>query len=530
MTTALAEPDSPEAEAWRILSLQASQQRLTKYIRQVVIDGARGPRPFGEVWEPWQKDAVLPILRAIEGTAGINPDYKGPLYFWRDLPQGHDKTSGIARILNGALAFARRPLRMGVFAVDSYQAGRIWQFMQDEAKLNPWFADRLQFVQSPTKRVRGIPTHFDGVTCGGGEVEIHDSGYESNAGHKLDVTIFEELTWWPEKGKRLFDQLYTRRHKREGSVLVVLGNAGIKRTWQHEQYLEAISDSEWDVFRTEGSVASWIPPEKLAKDRRTVAPSIAARVYDNRWIEEDENAYLMRWELDAAAARASELGVTPLDRGISGVKFVAAIDYGATKDWCAMCVLGVFPDGTHRVVKLDVMMGDRQNPVPLSMVNTWAELVNLSFRPMWVVDVHQMEWFVQAHAIWQIERFNYRGGLTNFAMADHVRTMIVNRMLLWPEQMGCVTVNERPYTLADEFCDLVTVDMGASAAYRWDHKANKHDDRATAVGMASYYAAQIDLSGPFSDKKEHPKLDMSRKTDLRQFDAPVDRFRINGVG
>jgi len=517
----------------------ASSQSLRKYLEVVTIDARDADGNalrFGDVIEKWQARSTVPIMRAIEGIAGINPTYAGPLYFWRDLPQGHDKTSGIARICNGALAFCRRPIRIGVFAKDSIQAGRIWQFMRDEAqtkRLNPWLGQRLKFISSPTRKVFGIPTEQDGIISGGGELEIHDSDAAGNAGHKFDITICEELTWWPEKGKELLDQLYTRRHKIKGAVFVVLGNAGILKTWQHDLYLEAQQDPDWDVYRTEGSVAGWIPPEKLAQDKRTVAPSIARRVYDNEWISEDEQTYLTRAELDAVEARSRELGLKPYSNARPGVKYVASIDYGSVKDWCAMCVLGVYPDGTNRVVKLDVVRGSRATPVSLASVNTWAEMVNIAFRPAWVVDTYQMEWFVQEHALWPIERFAYRGGLANYKMAEHVRTLVVNRELLWPPEIGSVRMTDRAgreidYTLADEFADLVTVDL--PSGYRWDHKANKHDDRATAVGMAAYYASQVDLSRPFAEKTPIPSLDMGRKQHIADLAAPVEKYNVWGTG
>lgn len=528
------EPRDAEERQARVLGHEyalASTYSLAHYLELVTISSSAGSRRFGEIIEPWQADAIVPILHALEGVAGITPGYSGPTCFWRDLPQGHDKSSGIARIVNGALAFARRPIRAGVFAKDTQQAGRIWKFAQDEARLNPWLGERLQFISSPTKVIRGLPTEIDGITSGGGEIEIHDADPESNAGHKLALCICEELTWWPEKGKVLYDHLYARRHKIEGAVFVVLGNSGIIDTWQHREYLLALQDPEWDVFRTEGSVASWIPPGKLEKDRRRVAPSIARRLFDNEWILESEQAYLLRSELDECEAVASEMGLRAYDKAVRGVKYVASIDYGATKDLCAMCVLGVYPDGTNRVVKLDTMKGSPTNRVSLAAVDAWAELVNVSFRPTWVIDNYQMEWFCQKHLLWPLHRHEYRGGMTNYRMAEHVRDMIVNKKLLWPRNIGLIyrdadTGELVPWTVADEFHKLVTRDM--PYGYRFDHKSGHHDDRVVAIGMACWLASQVDLSQPFAEETPIPSLEMQRPVKVEELRSPVSKHRIWG--
>ena len=509
----------------------ARSRSLAYYLDNVKIDGATGPVRFGQVAEPWQLRSTQPILAAIEGIAGIAP-YQGKRFFWRDLPQGHDKTSSIARLLNGALAFCRKPLRVGVFAKDSDQANRIWQFARDEARLNPWLGRRLQFVQ---KKIRGIrlPTIYQ-EEVGGGEVTIYDSDYEGNAGHKLDVTICEELTWWPEKAERLFDQLYTRRHKIAGSVFVILGNAGLERTWQHRRMLEYRQDPEWDYYRTAGSVAGWIPAAKLARDRRSVVPSIARRLYDNEWVAEDEQTYLTRTEVEACLARARILGLHPLDRAEPGVKYVLTVDYGPKKDRTALCIVGLYPDGSVRVVKLDVLQGKNfpGHTVPLALVRTWVETQYKAFAsPAIILDPYQTEQLAQEMEGKRVlHRWEYRGGMRNYQMAEHVRTLVVNKTLLWPEDIGSVLIEDEAgrtirHTLADEFLDLVTRDM--PYGYRWDHKANRHDDRCVAVGMGAFFANKIDPSRPFGKTGLIPVLDVKQTAEERM-QAPTKRFEIWG--
>ena len=523
------DPDiDPAAEATASeLIVKACSRSLRNYLQLVRIDGSTGPVRLGRVIEPWQCESIYPVMDAIEGVAGINPDYRGPTCFWRDLPQGHDKTSGIARMLNGALAFSRRPLRINVFARDKIQTRQIYDFARAEAQLNPWLARRLDFMSDDT--IRGHA---------GGRVKLYASNFEANAGHKYDIAVCEEVTWWPEAGEALFDQVYTRRHKRDGAVFVVLGNAGIKGTWQHQRYLEYGDDPNWDIYRTEGSVASWISPEKLARDKRSVIPSLARRVFDNLWVDETEQTYLTRAELDACLARAEALGLRRLERGEPGIKYVVAIDYGSVKDWCALAVVG-FHEGECRVARLDVLRAQDFPPgpsgiprVPTQAVRSWCLDIREKFgNCAFVFDTHQMEWLVQEfEGRWPVFRFEYRGGINNMKMAEHVRTLVVNQKLLWPRDIGLVEIENKagrlvPYPLDQEFHDLKTKDM--TYGYRWDHDLNKHDDRATAVGMAAFFTSQIDMSAPFPVTGIIPRIN-ARRTPERVLHAPVGRFNIYG--
>lgn len=474
---------------------------LRSYLEQVLIDGSAGPVRFAEAAEPWQRRSLMPIMAACEYAAHLTDSYSGPRLFWRDLPQGHDKTSGIARILNGALAFSKKPVRIGVFARDKDQAHRIHDFMRDEARLNPWFAHRIQFIQN---RARGI---------NGSTLEIYDADSAGNAGHKLDIAICEELTWWADKGKHLFDQLFTRRTKIVRSVIVVLGNAGITGTWQHKLKQEAEKSSEWDYYRTEGTVAGWIDAKQLARDRHQVSPAIARRVFDNEWISPEESGYMRRSELDAVEEESARLGLVPEYKARPNVRYVVAIDYASRKDRCAMGVVGAWPDGTVRLVRCDVLRASDfpSGVIPLKLVEEWAAEVHVAYHaPHFVVDPYQMEWFCQLYEhTWKVYRYEYRGGMTNYRMAVQVRTLLLNKLLLWPKYLGSLEIEDITgekviHTLADEFVELVTRQM--PYGFRWDHLANKFDDRATMLGMAAYYVTQIDTARPFGDGRDAPSI------------------------
>jgi hypothetical protein len=104
----------------------------------------------------------------------------------------------------------------------------------------------------------------------------------------------------------------------------------------------------------------------------------------------------------------------------------------------------------------------------------------------------------------------YRGGQTNMAMAEQVKTLVNDCRLLWPEEIGMIQAVDAsgdyvPYPIAEEFADLIVRDM-PTYGWRWDHKAQKHDDRVMTMGMAAYHLLTVDPSGPFAEPAEIPKL------------------------
>src|SRR5262249_35055955 len=115
---------------------------LDAYLRAVLIDRVPEAQPFARVAEPWQMDLLEAMVPAVEAVAGLRPDYRGPMSFWRTLPRGHDKTSSIGRLCCWLLAYAPRRLSLAAGAGDSDQAEILGEAMKAEAALNPWLMAR----------------------------------------------------------------------------------------------------------------------------------------------------------------------------------------------------------------------------------------------------------------------------------------------------------------------------------------------------------------------------------------------------
>lgn len=454
------------------LARRESRGSPLAYLDRVVIDSRPEPRRFGLVARDWQWRLYRPVVPALRAICGHTPPYGGPRCFWRTLPRGHDKTSHLARLANYGISFAARPVEIVVAAGDSDQAELLKEAMQREAELNPWFGRALKFHR---KRVYG-PS---------GVVKINTADAPTSFGLRAGIYVCDEITHWAKPD--LWTALWSGRDKVPGAMFVVLTNAGMLGSWQHDLLVEAQRDPvTWDVYEAPGQLNSWMSPEEIEKTRRMLPPAEARRLFDNNWIDPaEECGYLTRAELLACEELGAEKGLVFQARGITGQCYVASIDYGPKRDRTALCVAHQDTTTGHvHVDRLEVWQGSPEAPVLISKVREWLDGVITNFRPLWlVVDPYQMEELIQDYSRrLPVERFESRGGKANYEMAELFRSLIVNRQIAWYPGAGGLPVGGKAETLVDEVAGLVTKQM--AYGYRVDHESTKHDDRFSALGMA----------------------------------------------
>ena len=480
-------------EVAHALAERHASRSLSQYLRQVVINSTPEPRRFGQIADVWQLDLADRIVPALESAAGMRHDYRGPLSFWLTLPRGHDKTGLIGRLLNGCLAFSRRRLSLYTAAGDSDQAGLIAESMESERRMNPWLERRIS------------PGRFR-MTGPGGTLKVLSADAPSSFGLTGDVFVLDEPTHW--KKRELFDVLWSGREKRTGSVWLMIANAGLLGSWQHDLLLRAKASPDWYVFETPPGrqLASWMSPERIAEMRRMLPRGLARRVLDNVWIDPaEESDYLTRAEIEACEQLGRELGLTYTTRGTSGVRYVAGIDYGPRRDRTALCVL--HRDGSGRVLldRLDVWQGSPEAPVLIQRVEQWMRDIARDFPGVYFVcDPYQLEGTIQDfERHHEVERFEARGGKRNYEMAETFRSLVSSKQLAWYPGAGTLVKDGRQESFADEAAGLVlkTTPYG----YRFDHEAGMHDDRTVAVGMAALTACRMDPSRPGVAAPEIPK-------------------------
>lgn len=256
-----------------------SSRSLREYLGHVTIDSEPHPMAWGAIIEPWQVELVKPIIPAIESMAGIRTDYTGPTNFWFELPKGHDKTGLIGRIVNWATGFSQNRITGAAAASTREQASLLLKSATAESGLNPWIP-----VEPFRNEIRGP----------GGSITVLSSEAGASSGRKDDLVILDELTFWPSRD--LWDILYAGSFKRERQVFIVITNAGMLGTWQHELREMARTDDAWHFHSSPHGrmLASWMTAEKVAKVREGLAPGFARRVIDNEWIDATEHPLIPR--------------------------------------------------------------------------------------------------------------------------------------------------------------------------------------------------------------------------------------------
>lgn len=472
-----------------------SRESLRYYLQHVMIASEPEAGPFGQIAEKWQRDLLRAKIPAIEFVAGLNPSYfdvynpdaetNKPLSFMTILPRGHDKSSLEGRLTSWLLIASKKYVPAYIVASDRDQGRLILQAMEHEARLNPWLYKQLTFTKD---RVDG-PTGF---------VEVLPADAGSAYGLRGRFYIFDEWTHW--KNEAMSTAVLSGSEKVPGTVVVILSNAGLLGSWQHNQRLVAETDRDWVLFDKPGQLASWMSAARVAKKARLLPPMEARRVYGNKWIDPaSESGYLLPPEIDGCVALSNALGLMMRMRREPGVSnYVAACDYGARKDRTVCVVVHMAKDGTVVVDRMDVFQGSPAAPVHPGVVATWCAEVNAAFGPrVFVIDPHELEGTIMdlERSGYRVKRFTGRGGQDNMEMAVHLRSLIVNQKLLWYPRAGWqkvvnkVTNREEEQDFTSELRGLVVVKK--QYGWRFDHESNAHDDKAVAVGMAALAAVEF---------------------------------------
>lgn len=497
-------------EAAEQLAEQEARAGGIAYLKHVVIDSKPEPRPFRLLAQPWQWERARRVVPAFDAIAGLNDNYSGPRSFGETYPRGHDKTSFLGRMCNFLLAFGKRRINIVVGAADEEQAQLVTEAMKVEAALNPWLWKQLKFYK---RVVRGSYTRS--------ELHILGSDAKTSFGLRGDVYILDEFTHW--KKSDFWESLLSGRAKMPGALFFILSNAGLLGTWQHDLWQNLKADSSWSIYEAPGQMNSWMDPAQIEKDRKLLPAGQAKRLFDNVWIDPaEESGYLTRPEVESCAQLGIDLGLTPQLKGQPGVEYCLSIDYGPKRDRTVLAV--GHQDCTTGLLHLDnmsVWQGRPDQPVLLAAVRAWIEEQRAAFHPCrLVVDPYQMEDICQDYEQrMPVHRFEGRGGKANYELAECLRSLIVNRRLVWYPGAGDLPVDNRIDTLIDELCGLVVKQM--TYGYRIDHELTRHDDRAVCLGMLCHTLLhQMRPPGWIYPEKQ---LENKQK-------PPLDIFRVRESG
>lgn len=462
----------------------------------MIIPASPNPKRFGLCADEWQRQMLAPQIPAIEHLAGLNddyflgndaegnPQYRGPMRFMNILARGHNKSSAEAWIACWLAAWSRRIIHGYILAADRDQGRLVIQAAEDVIRLNPWIPVTIQ---------------RNALVGPAGTVEVLPCDAASSMGLRGNFYIADEYVHWKRQDE--WTAMTTGLRKVTPTVFCVMSNAGLLESWQHEVFLNALADpTEWAVFHEEGTLASYLSPAGIARDRKLIPPSEAERLYDNKWIDPAaEHDYLRRAEIAACGALGKGLKLIYRLRRQHGVSnYVGAIDYGPRRDRTALCIMHMNEHGIIVLDRLEVWQGTPDSPVQVEKVEAWIKETNDRFAPnVYVLDPFQMEGTIQKMTKegLPVEAWSARAGQGNFEMAQLLREIVVDRKLAWYEGAGDLEVKDkrtgatRIETLADEMAGLRVKKM--PYGYRFDHENQKHDDRSVCIAMGAKRAIEF---------------------------------------
>jgi len=460
-----------------------------RFLAHVTVNAQPDKLPFRTIAEEWQIDRERRRAGAIDNLAGIKKAYAGKRRFYSGCAKGNDKSTGVGRRLLFLLAYSRTPLQLYICSGKEEQAAIVTAAMKMELDCNPWLADKVSI------------SDFTGTGASGSELTVMPMRAATGQGIFPDYLVADEVSHWEhDEGRKFWNFIVSSIRKRPNCVVEVLTNAGHIGSWQWQIRNEIKAEIEyWDFFEQEpySKLASWMDDAAIERDGKLMDPGEKKRLLYNVWIDPgEERGYLTLAEAEACVDEQ----LWEITRGSRDQEYYIAVDYGGVNDRTALGILHPVK-GTDGVVidRLECWQGSHKDPIKISRPSEDERLEGLDFRSVeeWidislknfpttstlVFDPYQMESLAQKYERkgYRVVRFEYRGGKTNYQMAQLLKNYVQNRKISWSKWAG---VLEAPgiedVTFAQELARLVKKPM--SYGYRFDHEAGRHDDRATCVG------------------------------------------------
>jgi hypothetical protein len=457
------------------------------FIADLIIPSAHGPRRFGDVMAPFQRDrfqAIAPTLLAI--VRGEKP----PLgRFWWEGTKGTSKDGDCAACLLYLLAFANRPLDCQVGAADQDQADELRKETRDILHLTHWLAERV------TIQNRRILCHATGASC-----EIIAADTAGSHGARPDVLILNELS---HVTKREFaENLMDNAAKVPHGLVIVATNAGFIGTWQRDWRDLAEQSDRW-AFHVWDKPAPWLDPAEIEEAKRRNSSSRYLRLWWGVWATGNGDA------LDPDdIAGCTNASAVPMYGDEPGFGFVAGLDLGISHDKSALCTLGVQPaEQRLKLAACEVWAPDPSGKVNLPQVKAGVLQAKWQFPNLIVFyDPHQAEFMAEQLRREGVPMFPmYFVGKNLDIMAAAVLQVFRDRMIeLYPDaellrDLGRLMIVEKSYGFKLEaardktgHADLgtafaIAVASAAQAICQWQPPADDDLDQYFADLMRDYY-------------------------------------------
>lgn len=437
-------------------------------------------RPFGAVVEPWQRADFMAL------DAG---QYR---HAYLERPRGHGKTFDLAVEALSELLLGPPNQRLYCCAADEEQARLLFDDVATKFQRNPLLAGAVRVT------ARDIL-----VKATGSRLRVLNSDAPSAYGLRPDWIAIDELAEWTKRA--LWDSLWSATGKRPRCRVLVISTAGWDRTsiaWEVREI--ARTESDW-LFSPRGQCASWVRPEWLEQQRRTLPPHVFARLHEARWVD-GVGAFLTADEVNAIF-RGTPDGSGPacigLDLGVAKDRSVAAI-VERVGELLTVRAIHTWDPKNH---------GGR---VPLQQVEeevaTLAKTHNLPVQ----VDFWQ--------AALMKERLEARGVLVR-----EVKFTADQRRLLFGVLLDLVRTGRLLSVPHEELRrELLGLEVQQTASgWRVDHKAGRHDDHVVAVALAAQAVANVTEIQPGALMAVYNSRGEFAGNQMRGFQSAFDQVESN---
>ncbi len=379
-----------------------------------------------------------------------------------EVARGHWKTGGAA-----AVAIAEAVLHdstdVVVCAGDRDQAAIALEAIDGYLRRNPELA-------------RSFRRHGDvaEVPSRGSRIRVISSDAPTAWGlggtHARFRVICDELTMWGADA--LWSAVASATGKVSDTQTIVLSNAGFdpEHAWQWKVRQTAEREPWGYLFSPTGVIASWIRPAWVEQQRQLLPPAAFERVIENRWTSTaGDFVTAEQW------ARCVDAAWSPQTMGTPGVRYVAGLDLGLTKDRTALAVCHRDAKGLVRLDDLLVWEGSRADPVSVENIERAVADVARRFAGVRVyADPWQLKGSIErlGRAGVQIKEFGFSASSVqrlSTALYSHVTAATLR---VFPDA-----------ELEREVLGLRVVHR--AGGWRVDHAGNGYSDRAMAIGLAA---------------------------------------------
>ena len=301
--------------------LKQLQKHPHLFRRSLLIDADGTTRKLSDVCDDWQTEdfeALDPAWRRVVGQP--RNDAPDLMRAWLERPRGHSKTQDVMVMVVWALFASKRQITGVVCAVDRDQAKLCRDAIDRLVRLNPWLGQILKVDQFKVTNTRT-----------GSALDILSADVASSYGLLIDFAVLDEVTHWSKPD--LFYSILSAVAKKEHCLLLCIGNAGFRDSWQWSTREIIRKDVDWYFSRLDGPQASWITLARLDEQRRLLPRIAFERLWENKWSSGSGDA-LEQVDVDAAITMNGQ------QRPKLGWSYVAGLDLGLKKDASALVVVG----------------------------------------------------------------------------------------------------------------------------------------------------------------------------------------------